>query len=161
MTEITKEQIQAIKRSDRVHITWQRPLEGSAASAYLRCIRKADKPLTADLEYVFSVAAYAKLGNLWVSGDQERVDWVSVLLDTYRFDQTTPLTTALGLLRAGDDVSLEFYPSGGSEALERAGFVIDTVYLNVQRGKKRMAFEIHRFTVPRDSGIRTMRVSRI
>lgn len=161
MTAITKEQIQAIKRSDRVHITWQRPLDGSTAPANLRCIRKADKPLTADLEYVFSVAAYAKLGNLWVSDDQERIESVSALLDTYRFDQTTPLTTALGLLRAGDDVSLEFYPSGGSEALERAGFVIDTVYLRIQRGKKRMAFEIHSFTVPRDSGIRTMRVSRV
>jgi len=161
MTEITKEEIQAIKRSDRIHITWQRPLEGSTSPANLRCIRKTDKPLTADLEYVFSVAAYAKLGNLWVSDDQERVDRVSVLLDTYRFDQTAPLTTALGLLRAGDDVTLEFCPSGGSEALENAGFVIDTVYLRITRGKKKMMFELDSFTVPRDSGIRTMRVSRI
>lgn len=161
MTAITKEQIQAIKRSDRIHITWQRPLEGSTAAAHLRCIRKSDKPLTADMEYSFQVSASAKLGNLWASDDQERIESVSAWLDTYRFSQTTPLTTALGSLRAGDDVHLRFYPSGGSEALERAGFVIDSVYLHVTRGKKRMEFGIDTTTVPRSSNIRTMRVSRV
>ena len=164
-TELTRDDIKALRKCDRLTIEYKRPLSGSTepAPAMLTCIKTSREPLERNLEYRFPVRCTTSAAMPYWRADatQLHVAYARAEMNVYH-DQTCPVSSALSILRAGDRVSILIDANGQSQSVDEAGISVDTVTLAIERdsGKsvKRWNFVLDRFAVPHNSSIRICRV---
>lgn len=129
---LTKDDIKALKKADYLIIDWKRG-NGSSNTATIECVRCAKEPLEPDLRYRFQCTGNARNHTRWDNGDTLKIESVRECLDLYH-SQATPESTIVGLLRANDEINLEFWINN-SELLDRAGLISEMCIMRVRRGK--------------------------
>jgi len=139
--EITKQDIQALKLCDDVILRHHRGKSG-AIEAIKRTSWEAKQknPFLEDKHYVIAINSYL------INTKDDSTAFEMIAGPSYAH---STISGAIGFLREGDDISLEWAKGfGDSDSVKNAGMTSDMVFLVVQRKDKRYNFFLAQSITP-------------
>jgi hypothetical protein len=138
--ELTKLDIAALRQADYI-VAWLdcNGVVGSKFQAVKRAVKTEKNPFATDV--VHEIAAPVRCRYDY---RDENATWSCVESVTFYRSSPCPAGSAIATLRAGDAITLEFYPdSHTTQALREAGFHGDAFNLHIHRKDKHVAtFEL-------------------
>lgn len=137
MATLTTTDLAALRKADRVYFrsTWD---VDQTATAHIACVREAKKtpanPWAEDQEYRVACNTTVRTFHGWTEAHQN-CEFVPRSAGEHNgAAQYCPeWQTAVSMMRAGDELRLDWSHNGGSEEQERAGFCTDSLTLIIDR----------------------------